>query len=132
MARLAGTAAHRVLRVHVQVRTLIGINGEHIIPTVRKTTGARRSQGLLAAATAGVELPHAGDQRRSSLGRTKSYKPTVRFRRLNSTGRVPTCGVSRLIALYIFFDERFCLAQLACHSIFPCFLRSKLLTHASA
>ena len=107
MARLAGTAVHRVLRVHVRVRTLIGITDEHIIPTVRRTTEARRSHVPLAAAAAGVELQRVGVRRKSSLERTRSFKrkPTVRFRRRNSTGRVPTCGVSRVNALYIFLTS---------------------------
>ena len=132
MARLAGTAVHRVLRVHVRVRTLIGITDEHIIPTVRRTTEARRSHVPLAAAAAGVELQRVGVRRKSSL-RTGSFEliPTVRFRRLDSTGRVPTCGVSRVRALYIFYDESFCPAQLACHSIFFLSLGDELQTLCS-
>ena len=60
-----------------------------------------------SGAAAGVELQRVGVRRKSSLERTRSFKrkPTVRFRRRNSTGRVPTCGVSRVNALYIFLTS---------------------------
>ena len=100
MARLAGTAVHRVLRVHVRVRTLIGITDEHIIPTVRRTTVARRSHAPLAAAAAGVELQRVGVRRRNSLTGTESFKlgPTVRSDELTRQCEHRICGVSHVSA----------------------------------